>query len=58
MDRCNIKMKDFCSMKETEEMLQRTFCKSEKRIRSYYVEYSNTVMSHKSRKNRKPGIEC
>ena len=45
MDRCNIKMKDFCSMKETEEMLQRTFCKSEKRIRSYYVEYSNTVMS-------------
>ena len=25
MDRCNIKMKDFCSMKQTEEMLQRTF---------------------------------
>lgn len=58
MDRFNIKMKDFFSMKEAGDNASENICKSEKQIRSYLVEYSNTAMSHKSEKNRKPGIEC
>lgn len=58
MDRFNIKMKDFCSVKETGDNASENICKSEKLIRSYYVEYSNTAMSHKSGKKRKLGTEC
>ena len=36
MDRFNIKMKDFCSMKETGDNASENICKSEK-LMSYYA---------------------
>lgn len=42
-DRFNIKMKDFCSMKEARDNTSENTCKSKRRqIRSYYVEYTMT----------------